>query len=76
MLEQEEVLSLTPPSLISIYPLLEVDVTDARQFIENPKARTAEALSFTDYLAFALRVLWMSGQSLLLIVGASHANQL
>jgi pyruvate/2-oxoglutarate dehydrogenase complex dihydrolipoamide acyltransferase (E2) component len=38
----------------SIYALLEVDVTDARQFIENHKARTGEALSFTGYLAFCL----------------------
>jgi pyruvate/2-oxoglutarate dehydrogenase complex dihydrolipoamide acyltransferase (E2) component len=38
----------------SIYALLDVDVTDARQFIENHKARTGEALSFTGYLAFCL----------------------
>jgi pyruvate/2-oxoglutarate dehydrogenase complex dihydrolipoamide acyltransferase (E2) component len=38
----------------SIYALLEVDVTDARQFIEDHKAQTGEALSFTGYLAFCL----------------------
>ena len=38
----------------SIYALLEVDVTNARQFIEKHKARTGEALSFTGYLAFCL----------------------
>jgi pyruvate/2-oxoglutarate dehydrogenase complex dihydrolipoamide acyltransferase (E2) component len=38
----------------SIYALLEVDVTTARQFIEEHKAQTGEALSFTGYLAFCL----------------------
>ena len=38
----------------SIYALLEIDVTDARQFIENHKVRTGEALSFTGYLASCL----------------------
>ena len=38
----------------SIYALLEVDVTDARQFIENHRVQTGEALSFTGYLAFCL----------------------
>jgi hypothetical protein len=34
--------------------LLEVDVTAARQFIEEHKAQMGEALSFTGYLAFCL----------------------
>jgi pyruvate/2-oxoglutarate dehydrogenase complex dihydrolipoamide acyltransferase (E2) component len=38
----------------SIYALLEVDVTDVRQFIANHKTRTGEVLSFTGYLAFCL----------------------
>lgn len=38
----------------SIYGLLEVDVTRARQRIEEHKAQTGEALSFTGYLAFCL----------------------
>jgi hypothetical protein len=38
----------------SIYALLEADVTAAREFIEEHKARTSEALSFTGYLAFCL----------------------
>jgi pyruvate/2-oxoglutarate dehydrogenase complex dihydrolipoamide acyltransferase (E2) component len=38
----------------SIYALLEVDVTAARQFIEEYEAQTGEALSFTGYLAFCL----------------------
>jgi pyruvate/2-oxoglutarate dehydrogenase complex dihydrolipoamide acyltransferase (E2) component len=37
-----------------IYGLLEVDVTVARQFIAEHKARTGEALSFTGYLAFCV----------------------
>ena len=37
-----------------IYGLLEVDVTIARQFIEEHKARTGEQLSFTGYLTFCL----------------------
>ncbi len=38
----------------SIYGLLEVDVTVARQFIEAHKARMGESLSFTGYLAYCL----------------------
>ena len=38
----------------AIYGLLEVDVTIARQFIAEHKARTGEALSFTGYLTFCL----------------------
>ena len=38
----------------SVYGLLEVDVTTARQFIAAHKARTGEALSFTGYIAFCL----------------------
>jgi len=37
-----------------MYGLLEVDVTDAKQFIEDYKAQTGELLSFTGYLAFCL----------------------
>jgi len=37
-----------------MYALLEVDVTVARQFIEEYKARTGERLSFTGYLVFCL----------------------
>jgi pyruvate/2-oxoglutarate dehydrogenase complex dihydrolipoamide acyltransferase (E2) component len=37
-----------------IYGLLEVDVTVARQFIAEHKARTGEAMSFTGYLTFCL----------------------
>jgi pyruvate/2-oxoglutarate dehydrogenase complex dihydrolipoamide acyltransferase (E2) component len=37
-----------------IYGLLEVDVTVARQFIAEHKARTGDVLSFTGYLAFCL----------------------
>ena len=37
-----------------VYGLLEVDVTLARQFIEEHKTQTGEALSFTGYLAFCL----------------------
>ncbi len=37
-----------------IYGLLEVDVTLARQFIADHKARAGEMLSFTGYLAFCL----------------------
>jgi pyruvate/2-oxoglutarate dehydrogenase complex dihydrolipoamide acyltransferase (E2) component len=44
-------LSWTPHS---IYGLLEVDVTVARQFIAEHKARTGETLSFTGYLTFCL----------------------
>lgn len=38
----------------SIYGLLEVDVTVARQFIAQHKARTGEALSFTGFLVSCL----------------------
>ena len=38
----------------SIYGLLDVDVTVARQFISDHKAQTGEALSFTGYLAYCL----------------------
>jgi pyruvate/2-oxoglutarate dehydrogenase complex dihydrolipoamide acyltransferase (E2) component len=38
----------------NMYALLEVDVTDARQFIEAYKERTGEQLSFTGYLTFCL----------------------
>jgi pyruvate/2-oxoglutarate dehydrogenase complex dihydrolipoamide acyltransferase (E2) component len=37
-----------------MYGLLEVDVTVARQFIAEHKARTGETLSFTGFLAFCL----------------------
>jgi len=37
-----------------MYGLLEVDVTAARQFIAEYKARTGEALSFTGYLVYCL----------------------
>jgi hypothetical protein len=37
-----------------MYGLLEVDVTVARQFIAEHKARTGESLSFTGYLTFCL----------------------
>lgn len=37
-----------------MYGLLEVDVTVARQFIAEYKARTGETLSFTGYLTFCL----------------------
>ena len=38
----------------TIYGLLEVDVTVARRFIEEHKARTGETLSFAGFLAFCL----------------------
>lgn len=38
----------------SMYGLLEVDVTVARQFIAEHKARTGETLSFTGYLTFCM----------------------
>ena len=38
----------------SVYGLLEVDVTVARQFIEAYREQTGEGLSFTGYLAFCL----------------------
>lgn len=37
-----------------MYGLLEVDVTLARQFIEDNRARTGERLSFTGYLVYCL----------------------
>jgi pyruvate/2-oxoglutarate dehydrogenase complex dihydrolipoamide acyltransferase (E2) component len=37
-----------------MYALLEVDVTVAKQFIEDYKAQTGELLSFTGYLTFCL----------------------
>ncbi len=37
-----------------MYGLLEVDVTVAKQFIEEHKAQTGETLSFTGFLAFCL----------------------
>ncbi len=37
-----------------MYGLLEIDVTCAKQFIEEYKARTGELLSFTGYLIFCL----------------------
>ena len=37
-----------------IYGLLEVDVTLARKYIAEHKARTGESLSFTAFLAFCL----------------------
>jgi pyruvate/2-oxoglutarate dehydrogenase complex dihydrolipoamide acyltransferase (E2) component len=47
-------LNLTWSDKHSMYGLLEVDVTVPKQFIEDHKARTGEALSFTGYLAFCL----------------------
>lgn len=38
----------------SIYALLEVDVTTARQFLSEHKAHTGEGLSFTGWLAYCL----------------------
>jgi pyruvate/2-oxoglutarate dehydrogenase complex dihydrolipoamide acyltransferase (E2) component len=38
----------------TMYGLPEVDVTAARRFIEEHKARTGEALSFAGFLAFCL----------------------
>lgn len=38
----------------SMYGLLEVDVTVARKFMADHKARTGEALSFTGFLAYCL----------------------
>ena len=37
-----------------MYGLLEVDVTVARQFIEEHRARTGETLSFTGFLTLCL----------------------
>jgi pyruvate/2-oxoglutarate dehydrogenase complex dihydrolipoamide acyltransferase (E2) component len=47
------ILDLPRPAL-QMYGLLEVDVTVARQFIAEHKARTGEALSFTGFLAYCL----------------------
>lgn len=47
------ILDLPRPSL-SMFGLLEVDVTIARKFIADHKARTSETLSFTGYLAYCL----------------------
>lgn len=38
----------------SMYALLEVDVTAARQLLKDYRARTGEPLSFTGFLAFCL----------------------
>jgi pyruvate/2-oxoglutarate dehydrogenase complex dihydrolipoamide acyltransferase (E2) component len=38
----------------AVYALIEVDVTNARQFIVEYKARTSEQISFTGYLAYCL----------------------
>jgi pyruvate/2-oxoglutarate dehydrogenase complex dihydrolipoamide acyltransferase (E2) component len=47
------ILDLPRPTL-SMYGLLEVDVTVARQFIAHHKTRTGETLSFTGFLAYCL----------------------
>lgn len=47
-------LNLTWANKHSMYGLLEVDVTLAKQFIEDAKARTGEQLSFTGYLVLCL----------------------
>lgn len=47
------ILDLPRPKL-SMFGLLEVDVTIARQFIAEYKAHTGETLSFTGYLAYCL----------------------
>jgi pyruvate/2-oxoglutarate dehydrogenase complex dihydrolipoamide acyltransferase (E2) component len=47
-------LNLTWANKHSMYGLLEVDVTGAKQFIEEYKARTGELLSFTGYLVLCL----------------------
>jgi hypothetical protein len=47
-------LSLTWVNKHSMYGLLEVDVTGAKQFIAEHKARTGEVLSFTAYLLLCL----------------------
>lgn len=43
-----------PRSKHCMYALLEVDVTVARQFIDDYKARTGETLSFTGFIVFCL----------------------
>jgi pyruvate/2-oxoglutarate dehydrogenase complex dihydrolipoamide acyltransferase (E2) component len=47
-------LNLTWADKHCVYGLLEVDVTGAKQFIEEYKARTGELLSFTGYLVLCL----------------------
>jgi pyruvate/2-oxoglutarate dehydrogenase complex dihydrolipoamide acyltransferase (E2) component len=47
-------LHLTWANKHSMYALLEVDVTLAKQFIEEYKARRGEVLSFTGYLILCL----------------------
>jgi hypothetical protein len=47
-------LNLTRVNKHSMYGLLEVDVTGAKQFIAEHKARTGEVLSFTGYLLLCL----------------------
>jgi pyruvate/2-oxoglutarate dehydrogenase complex dihydrolipoamide acyltransferase (E2) component len=47
-------LGLTWANKHSMYGLLEVDVTLAKQFIEDYKARTGKLLSFTGYLVLCL----------------------
>ena len=47
-------LTLTWANKHSMYGLLEVDVTLAKQFIEDTKARTGELWSFTGYLVLCL----------------------
>ena len=47
------ILDLPRPTL-SMFGLLEVDVTVTRQFIAEYKARTGETVSFTGYLAYCL----------------------
>src|SRR4051794_8588884 len=47
-------LNLTWANKHSMYALLEVDVTGAKQFIKEYQARTGELLSFTGYLVLCL----------------------
>src|SRR5689334_51373 len=47
-------LHLTWDDKHSMYGLLEVDVTGAKQFIAEHKARTGEVLSFTGYMVLCL----------------------
>jgi hypothetical protein len=42
-----------------MYGVLEVDVTRARQLIEEHEAQAGGTLSFTGYLAFCLAAPWM-----------------
>jgi pyruvate/2-oxoglutarate dehydrogenase complex dihydrolipoamide acyltransferase (E2) component len=48
------VLHLTWANKHNMYGLLEVDVTGAKQFIDDHKARTGEVLSFTGYLILCM----------------------